>query len=153
MDSRNHLLNRTSLAVIILLWVAMVLTLLFNSSSPAKRFGEKEPGGTSPDGYKSEDAAPRANIVNIFNTLKQQHHQLPVASRPSRVRATLTLPKRYTPVAPIESPPPLEEIRANMSVYLHELHNKLEALAGPRVSAITVWETFLNATKTMPMVS
>ena len=152
MDTRNHLLNRVSLAVIALLWVAMVTTLLFNSSSPTKTLPQSESIGTF-DENKAEIAGLGASVLDTFISLKQQHHQTPHANRPSRVRATLTLPKRYTPATHIEPPPPLEEIRANMTVYLHELHSKLEALAGPRVSALTVWETFLDVTKKMPMVS
>ena len=140
-------MKQISITVIGLLWVAMVLAILFNSRTLPKQV-EGEPRGT----YTSMQAEMHPNRISMFEILKQQHHQIPHADRPSRVRATLTLPKRYTPATHIEPPPPLEEIRANMTVYLHELHSKLEALAGPRVSALTVWETFLDVTKKMPMV-
>lgn len=48
-------------------------------------------------------------------------------------------------------PAPLEEIRANMTLYLHTLHSKLASMAGPTVDAESVWEAYLQITKSMPM--
>ena len=46
-----------------------------------------------------------------------------------------------------EDPPPLEEISRNISVYLNTLHHRLGAIAGPKVEAAEIWETFLDVTK------
>lgn len=42
--------------------------------------------------------------------------------------------------------PPLAEIEANLTTYLHTLHSRLGAIAGPKVQAVNVWETFLDVT-------
>lgn len=47
---------------------------------------------------------------------------------------------------------PLEEIERNMTFYLHTLHARLHALAGPHVDAVDVWEEYLHTTKTLLMV-
>lgn len=51
----------------------------------------------------------------------------------------------------LSDPPPLSEIERNMTIYLTTLHRELVSLAGPTVTAVSVWETFLNITKRMPM--
>jgi hypothetical protein len=44
-------------------------------------------------------------------------------------------------------PPPLEEVRRNISEYLSTLHNRLGAISGPKVEAPLIWDTFLDVTK------
>jgi hypothetical protein len=80
------------------------------------------------------------------------HIESTLDARPTRARATLSLPKRYTASHVIEVPPSMDEIRANMTLYLHTLHRRLGDLAGPKVQPSNVWETFLEVTKAMPMV-
>ena len=45
-----------------------------------------------------------------------------------------------------DSPPSLKEIERNISTYLTTLHKHLGALAGPKASALRIWETFLEVT-------
>lgn len=74
----------------------------------------------------------RQRILNMID----QRLSLPVISDTSR---------------PDVPPPPLQEIEQNMTRYLHTLHKRLGDLAGPKVEALDVWETFLEVTKSMPM--
>lgn len=64
----------------------------------------------------------------------------------------LIQPKRYIPEEEQLDPPPIEEVRKNMTIYLQTLHKRLGDLAGPTVTATSAWETFLDVTKSMPMV-
>lgn len=60
-------------------------------------------------------------------------------------------PRRYQVETIRSEPAPLEEVRANMTLYLHTLHSSLAAMAGPHVTAEAVWDSFLDITKKMPM--
>jgi [Skp1-protein]-hydroxyproline N-acetylglucosaminyltransferase len=64
----------------------------------------------------------------------------------------LVPPTRYVAEAVQLAPPPLEEIKRNMTLYLQTLHKRLGDIAGPTVTATIAWETFLDVTKSMPMV-
>ncbi len=64
----------------------------------------------------------------------------------------ISLPRRYEIEDRLVSPPPMEEIERNMTLYLHTIHRTLGDMAGPTVNALEVWETFLDLTKKMPMV-
>ena len=61
------------------------------------------------------------------------------------------VPKRYLVEEQKLPPPPLAEIEANMTRYLHTLHSRFMELAGPTVDAMEVWQTFMDITKEMPM--
>ncbi len=61
------------------------------------------------------------------------------------------LPPKQTQDEGLLDPPPLEEIRANMTYYLHTLHSRLGALAGPNVDAAEVWDAYLDTTKELLM--
>lgn len=56
-------------------------------------------------------------------------------------------PNRYSSTYHSDNPPSVEEISANITHYLHMLHHRLGALAGPTVDAQVVWETYLEVTK------
>ena len=60
-------------------------------------------------------------------------------------------PRRYHLTDVRYDPAPLEEVRANMTLYLHTLHSKFVSMAGPDVDAEEVWEAYLDITKRMPM--
>ena len=61
------------------------------------------------------------------------------------------MPRRYHLEEPSTTPPSLEEVRKNMTLYLHTLHHRLASLAGPLVDAESVWDAYLDVTKKMPM--
>lgn len=63
----------------------------------------------------------------------------------------LPLPERQDAAKPQIPPPPIEEVSANMTRYLHTLHKRLGDLAGPSVEPMDIWETFLEVTRDMPM--
>eukprot|EP00596_Hydrurales_sp_CCMP1899_P002197 CAMPEP_0119042790 /NCGR_PEP_ID=MMETSP1177-20130426/16162_1 /TAXON_ID=2985 /ORGANISM="Ochromonas sp, Strain CCMP1899" /LENGTH=494 /DNA_ID=CAMNT_0007009807 /DNA_START=112 /DNA_END=1593 /DNA_ORIENTATION=+ len=64
---------------------------------------------------------------------------------------TVLEPRRYHLEEQHYDPPPLSEIERNMTLYLHTLHARLGALAGPTANAEKVWEEYLDVTKSMPM--
>lgn len=64
---------------------------------------------------------------------------------------TVLEPRRYHLEEQHYDPPPLSEIERNMTLYLHTLHSRLGALAGPNANAERVWEEYLDVTKSMPM--
>ena len=119
--------NRLGLVVVGSLWLFMVITVLTQRADIA-------PIPQPPSPVKLHEL-----------------HQESLETRPVRARATLVLPKRQVESPLVSSPPPLSEIAANMTLYLHELHRRLEALAGPRISPVAAWETFLEVTRAMPM--
>mmetsp|Transcript_15258 Transcript_15258/g.28723 ORF Transcript_15258/g.28723 Transcript_15258/m.28723 type:complete len:529 (+) Transcript_15258:39-1625(+) len=45
-----------------------------------------------------------------------------------------------------QEPPPLDEIRRNITTYLGALHSRLGELVGPRATGLRIWETFLDVT-------
>jgi Glycosyltransferase (GlcNAc) len=45
----------------------------------------------------------------------------------------------------------LEEVRKNMTLYLHTLHSRLASMAGPMVTAYGVWDAYLDVTTNMPI--
>jgi [Skp1-protein]-hydroxyproline N-acetylglucosaminyltransferase len=55
----------------------------------------------------------------------------------------------YPSIHPLNQiePPPLEEIRANITQYLFDIHRRLGALAGPHVEAEDIWNEFFDVTK------
>lgn len=61
------------------------------------------------------------------------------------------VPNRVVPPLPILAPAPMSEVERNMSLYLHTLHSRLSAIAGPTVTALKAWDTFMDVTKEMPM--
>ena len=61
------------------------------------------------------------------------------------------VPKRYNIVDNSDSSIPIEEVRKNLTLYLHTLHTRLGALAGPHADAVEVWETYLDVTRNMVM--
>ena len=68
------------------------------------------------------------------------------------VQSPLVVPARISFVEELFDPPPLEEIERNMTLYLSTLHKKLEAIAGPTVTGVQVWDVFSDVTKKMPMI-
>ena len=63
----------------------------------------------------------------------------------------LKSPARRATTETLLEPPSLDEIRANLTIYLHTLHANLKALAGPHVDAIDVWDEYLRTTKELVM--
>jgi len=48
------------------------------------------------------------------------------------------------------APPGLDEVRRNLTLYLHTLHDRMGALASTTVDPEVVWETYLSVTKEFP---
>lgn len=58
----------------------------------------------------------------------------------------ITADRSKKKLEPKVEPVPLEEIRHNISLYLNTLHQRLGAIAGPKLEAPQVWDTFLDVT-------
>jgi hypothetical protein len=56
-------------------------------------------------------------------------------------------PRRHQVPVVSDLPPSLEEVKTNISIYLHTLHSRLAAIAGPQIDPVVAWETFLEVTK------
>jgi hypothetical protein len=63
----------------------------------------------------------------------------------------LPMPRRYHLEEVIDTAPSLDEIKKNLTFYLHTLHSRLGSLAGPTVDAEIVWENYLDVTKNTVM--
>lgn len=85
----------------------------------------------------AKPAAVSHETAPVANFLKQTTHP--------------ALPRRYSREEQMAEPPSLDEVRANMTHYLHTLHQTLGDLAGPSVSALEVWDTYLDTTKSLLM--
>lgn len=98
---------------------------------------QQEPVAGGNSGYNSNSAggvvAPR--IANLHRKFIEQ----PI------------VPNRVVPPLPVLAPAPMAEVERNMSLYLHTLHSRLSAIAGPTVTALKAWDTFMDVTKEMPM--
>ena len=63
----------------------------------------------------------------------------------------IKLPSRYTITEDLRDGPPLEEVRRNLTTYLHTLHKNLGDMAGMHVDPMDVWEKYLETTKSLLM--
>lgn len=68
------------------------------------------------------------------------------SSEENEIEDLVQEPRRYHVSSEWIEPPPLSEIEKNLTYYLHTLHSRLAALAGPTVTAPIVWETYLDVT-------
>lgn len=78
----------------------------------------------------------------IVNVVKDEKFE--VEGGRVEIENNIIEPKRYKIDELRYDPPPLEEIRRNMTLYLHTLHSTLGAMAGPTVDAESVWEVVLS---------
>ena len=117
--------------VFVIVWGSLFLSVLIPSESPNIRSG---------------DASNSADSLGVGS-----HIDAAVGRRISDPENEMIEPKRYKTTEIRYDPAPLEEVRKNMTLYLHTLHASLSAMAGPSVNAETVWESFLDITKSMPM--
>lgn len=125
--------SRLSAVAIALLWAAMALTVLTARRPQPQR------------SFPSAQTAQPAVAIPLAESLGGGE------GRPVRARSTLQAPARYALPVSTHQPPSVEEVGRNLTRYLHELHDKLGALAGPTVTALKVWETFLDVTRRGPM--
>jgi hypothetical protein len=79
---------------------------------------------------------------------------LAVTEFPLLLPSKLLIPKRYNDILqPIKyAAPSIDETSVNMTHFLSNLHVQLSAIAGPTVTAVEVWETFLSVIKSTILV-
>jgi uncharacterized Fe-S cluster protein YjdI len=107
----------------------------FVKSITAKHKGHKDSTSGGAQGSLLSGVAPTFRRTNLHRKFIDQ---------PVEVNRALSAPKTI-------APPPMAEIEKNMTLYLTTLHKRLSDLAGPTVTAMKAWDTFLEVTKEMPM--
>ena len=130
-QSNSHSISRSPLAILttivfFVLWLLLLYTVLHGSSSPV---------------LKSSVSTKRLTTANQENT----DGLVPAG------RKELKLPRRYVLPEDRLPPPPLDEIKRNLTSYLHTLHRRILDLAGPKVDALSVWDAYFDVTKNMIM--
>jgi hypothetical protein len=120
------------LAVFLVMWFSFMHSMM--SSHHTMRLRSQQPLGRA----SSSD-------------LKSEQKTVSKSFTPQASAQTLMLPKHYEIDDQVAPPPDLDEVKRNLTLYLHTLHNRLAALAGPTVSPESAWDAFLDVTKAMPM--
>jgi hypothetical protein len=119
--------NRISVSIITILWILMLITMLTQRKGGST---QSEIQVKSQHLYQQLKHDVSSSLRKVVHDFSSQHAMRNEIHRPVRMRATLTLPNRYV-TPPLDSlSPSLEEIKHNMTTYLHQLHSRLEALAG-----------------------
>lgn len=121
-----------TVCVFVIVWGSLFLSVLLpNESRSDSEYHEVEPNSASLGVGSHIDTAVGRKIVEPENEFLE--------------------PRRYHSSEIRYDPAPIEEVRKNMTLYLHTLHSTLSAMAGPTVNAESVWEAYLDITKSMPM--
>ena len=121
-------------AVFAVVWILLLYTIFINPPQAKEII--------------SETAILKTTAVsNTINSLNSLRHSAATFSRKEHVHTPLP----YKETLKLLPPPSLDEIKQNMTLYLTTLHTQLNNIAGPKITAQTVWNTFLNVTTSMPM--
>ena len=111
------------------------------------------------EGHEAEEAREEAEEENVAAVVTARKPRVRTGSSAGKATAgraaglhLATQHARYGEHESITQPAPLAEIERNMTFYLHTLHARLHALAGPHVDAVDVWEEYLHTTKSLLMV-
>jgi len=76
----------------------------------------------------------------------------PTGLRPhAQGTAGIEYPPRFRASDALASPPPLEEIERNITVYLSSLHAAFAKLQGSKAVPVDIWEAYLSVTKNTVM--
>ena len=130
-------------SMFMLLWV-YAMVVVFNGDESSTGDGAARLGSVGSMG-SSDLLSISSDVVDSLSTVHvEKAHVLPQSTQP-------LLPKRYKSVETLVEPPSLDEIKRNMTHYLHEIHSRLGALAGPHVDAMRVWDEYLDTTKSLLM--
>ena len=141
-----------SVGLFVLLWIALFISVFL-------------PSGTNSGGHEStndakdnNDALRKLSLINeeavdaIKNNLRKAQEGLdPLVQAGEQQQDGIQTPRRYPLEETIYNPPSMDEVRKNMTLYLHTLHSRLASLAGPTADAESVWDAYLDVTKKLPM--
>eukprot|EP00981_Chlorochromonas_danica_P002708 scaffold537_cov180-Ochromonas_danica.AAC.13 len=144
---------------LIALWVMMFFSLFAGDSSSSTTTNTLSTTAISASsGLAGSRAVSSSGSVSIRGSrsdkvLKPSRgHQQPAVNLQDLLSEKLPIPTFYSLNEKLLEPPPLEDIAANMSIYLHRLHDRFHSLAGPGVTPEKVWEVFFEETKRGPML-
>lgn len=126
------LLITTSL-VLVISWLGLIISVFYSNDN-----GNSNISKTIPLQY--------IDTTSISSSLLEEKNNNPIKHIDD-----IKLPQRIKKSEPYEASPPLSEVQRNLTLYLNTLHSKLGALAGPKVTAEEIWETFLEVTRSMVM--
>jgi [Skp1-protein]-hydroxyproline N-acetylglucosaminyltransferase len=135
------------LVLLLLLWGALLLSVLRPAATPS--LTHAAPLSLSNSLTHSSTASASASsrsrgVRGFFGGVSSL-----VSAQASGAPPKLSALPYYSPTHSLthfRDPPPLEEIRHNITEYLSTLHSRLGALAGPRATGLRIWETFLDVT-------
>ena len=119
-----------ALVVITVVWFALLGNLLLSS--------EPSSGGGSIDSPSSHETRQGSLLGGVQGSLGTQNEKI-------------QLPNRYMITEDLSDGPPLDEVRKNLTIYLHTLHKNLGDMAGKHVDPMDVWEKYLETTKNLLM--
>ena len=124
--------------------------LRLNNEESMRKDGSPALRSSLASAVDSRKDASSSSLVRRVQEVKK--HQVDVSKVKQQLSQSLKKPRFYEVKDQLTAPPPLSEIEANMTLYLHTLHKRLSDLAGPTVTAFDVWDEFLDVTKSMFMV-
>ena len=138
-----------SAALFVLLWIALFISVFLPS-------GNNNTEHESTNEGKRNDAMRKLSLMNEEETNKNNLRKVPEGIDPlveagEQQQDGVQTPRRYPLEETIYNPPSMDEVRKNMTLYLHTLHSRLASLAGPTADAETVWDAYLDVTKKLPM--
>jgi Glycosyltransferase (GlcNAc) len=147
-----------SVAIFVFVWFALFLSVFLPSDSPLPRTSESD---TDTSGVLRERklSVPleaneaKSSVPSVRVNLRSQggDKDQAVEGKVGGSTDSVNLPRRYNIDAINEEPVSLEEVRKNMTNYLHTLHERLASMAGPTVRAEAVWDAYLDVTTNMVM--
>ena len=123
--------------VLFVTWIGLIISVLLPNETIIKNVNTAPISSIS---SISSISAPLENS-NIFQSNKILSLKQDDVKLPSRIKKS----------ASYGSFPPLAESERNLTLYLNTLHSRLGSLAGPKVTAEDIWETFLDVTRSMVM--
>ena len=133
----------------VIVWVFLLISLVqlpsvpdSGDSSPISSINRFVKSITRKD-VTADQIAKQDNVIQEVNVREKNLHRNFISQNIE--------PKRIAPVEHRLPPAPLAEVEKNMTLYLTTLHKRLSDLAGPTITALKTWDTFMEVTKDMPM--
>lgn len=128
------------LILFVLFWTYVLISMTFTSSNDNETNAQElfQANQQFLSNKPPQPSEPAAKKTKQYNFHQRIDHKYP-------------MPSRYIPQETLVTPPSMEEVGQNMTLYLRTLHTRLTALAGPNANAELIWETFLEVTRDLPM--
>jgi hypothetical protein len=131
-------ITAAAFSLFLLVWIALLYSVLFSSSGNGTSHGEMHTSSGQSDMSWSSGNVNRRDNGGVSGVS---------ARGPGELRAPLAVSSE--PSSSL-APPSLNEVKRNLTTYLHTLHGRLGALASRTVDPEHVWETFFEVTNSLP---